>query len=254
MNKDEIVLILESGPSSVERGFFSFVIQFVSVHRHYFTQNIDYKIYFDLRNSAYSDYTGNHWNIFFEQDNLPIGTRTFWGDSGNVYGYTFDFNDIEERKIAKKIIDKHLILKPQINEKIQSHFNEFFVGKKILGVHKRGTDINMHHENPHIDEYFKIIDNIYKDYDAIYLACDDQVGIDLFKKRYDNIINLSYSTTSQDVDLPNFKTDMSDRHKMAEDVIIDGYLLSKCDLLIKMNSNLSNFSLLLEPSLDFVMV
>ena len=64
-----VVLILESGPSSIERGFFSFVIQFVSVHRHYFTQNIDYKIYFDMRNSAYSDYSGNQWNDFFTGTN-----------------------------------------------------------------------------------------------------------------------------------------------------------------------------------------
>ena len=246
-----VVLILESGPSSIERGFFSFVIQFVSVHRHYFTQNIDYKIYFDMRDSAYSDYRGNQWNDFFLQEPITSGKRTVWGDSGNVYGYSFDFEDKKERKIAKEIIDTHLKLNSDISNKIESFYLEMFAGKKILGVHKRGTDISTHHESPPLEKYFEIIDRIHTNFDAIYLACDETVSIKLFKQRYPNVINLSSSTASDDENLPNFKTDISNKYKMAEDVIIDAYLLSKCDMLVKMNSNLSNFSLLLNPDLEF---
>jgi hypothetical protein len=246
------VLILESGESSSERGFFSFVIQFVSVHRHYFTLGIDYKIYFDMRNSSYSDSKDNQWNEFFLQDIITDGKRTFWGDSGNFYGYSFDFGNKTERKIAKEIIDTHLKLKSEIGTKILSLYLEMFAGKKILGVHKRGTDIGTHHESPPLQKYFEIIDKIHSNFDCIYLACDEAVSIELFKQRYPNVINLSGSTVTDDQDLPNFKKKMPDKYRMAEDVIIDAYLLSTCDLLVKMNSNLSNFSLLLNPDLDFI--
>lgn len=247
-----IVLILESGASSPERGFFSFIIQFVSVHRHYFIQDIDYKIYFDMRNSSYSDSKDNQWNEFFLQDSITAGKRTFWGDSGNFYGYSFDFENKTERKIAKEIIDTHLKLNSEIGNKIESLYLEIFAGKKILGVHKRGTDIGTHHESPPLQRYFEIIDRIHSNFDWIYLACDETVSIELFKQRYTNVINLSSSTVSDDQNLPNFKKKMPDKYKMAEDVIIDAYLLSKCDMLVKMNSNLSNFSLLLNPDLEFI--
>lgn len=246
-------IILEGGSTPMERGIFSFVIQFISVHRHYFYGDVDYKISFDLRNSAYGDNDLNHWDLFFNQENFNDGERTIWGDGGNIYGYDFDFSDTQERKKASEIIEKRLHLSLEITDRIKKFQTDFFEGKKILGVHKRGTDIVIHHGKKDINKYFELIDQVIKEYDAIYLASDDKQSVDFFKEKYDNVINTSYSTSS-DCDLPNFKTPGIERHKMGIEAIIDSYLLSKTDLLIRPNSNLSNFSLLLNPELKFITI
>ena len=251
-------LILEGGnnPQSIQaRGLFSFVVQFVSVHRAYFDDN-DQKIFFDLRDSAYSTTGGNHWDLFFIQDPISPGERTVWGRGGNHYGYSFDFDDIQERKIAKKIIDKHLILRPQIQEPLDEFYEKNMKDKKILGIHKRGTDIHIHHHPASLDSFFERVDQVVNQYDGIYLSTDEKFVVDQFKSRYDKILNASYQTLSDQPQMPNFKTHQgrSQGFEVGKDAILDAYLLSKTDFLIKGNSNLSNFSLLLNPDLKFICI
>lgn len=250
-------LILEGGSTAAAiqaRGLFSFVIQFVSVHRAYFLREENYKIQFDLRESAYSANSNNHWDSFFVQEPIGSGERTVWGEGGNTYGYSFDFYDINEREIAKDIIQKHLILQPQIQEIIQDFYDNNFKGSKILGVHKRGTDISIHHEPASLESFFNVIDGIVQNYDKIFLSTDEKKVVEEFKRRYPNVLNVSYHTLSDYSHIPNFKApDSKSRgYQIGVDAILDSYLLSMCDFLIKGNSNLSNFSLLLNPELKFL--
>ena len=252
-------LILEGGnnPTSIQaRGLFSFIIQYVSVHRAYFLDNEKYKIYFDLRDSSYSPHEGNHWDLFYMQEPLDDGQRTVWGDSGNLYGYSFDYQNVAERQIAQDIIKRHLVLKPHIQKLIDDFYNSNLRGFKILGVHKRGTDISIHHEPASLEFFFESVDKVMHEYDRIFLSTDEKRVVDAFKQRYSNVVNASYNTLSNYSNLPNFKTNegKSDGYQVGVEAILDAYLLAKCDFLIKGNSNLSNFSLLANPELEFVFI
>jgi len=252
-------LILEGGdnPALIQgRGLFSFVIQFVSVHRAYFLDENDYKISFDLRGSSYSTCAGNHWDLFFEQETFDQGQRTVWAKGGNTYGYSFDFNNLKEKEIAKSIIQRYLILKPEIQNLIDDFSMKHFTGKKILGIHKRGTDIGMHHQPASLDSFFELVDQKIGSYDSIFLSTDEKYVVDRFKDRYPNVLNVSYDTLSSQSNLPNFKTTEGklQGYQVGVDAILDAFLLAKTDFLIKGNSNLSNFSLLANPELEFVFI
>lgn len=250
-------LILEPGNSPDSRGFFSFVNQYLSASRH-FKDNDDVIINFDLESkSKYHDdsinYTNNVWEYLFKKIEIDnaIVERTDWGDFGNFYGYTFDFNDTKERSISEDVINKNLILKPEVLDKINNFYNKHFDEKRVLGIHKRGTDIGFHHKKIELIEYFNEIDSIINNYDVIFISTDERSVIDSFRSRYENVLFYSYDSLSTDPNLPNFKASTVGGYKMAEDALVDAYLLSKTDFLIQTNSNLSNFSLLANSKLKF---
>jgi len=118
-------IILEPGSDPNSRGLFSFINQFLSVHRSCLYDK-SVLISFDLicKSSYYDDNiftTKNAWEYFFEPkiiDNPAISSviRTVWYNTGNYYGYTFDFSNQNEREIASKIISDNLILKNEISE------------------------------------------------------------------------------------------------------------------------------------------
>lgn len=238
------------------RGFFSFVNQYLSAC--YYYRNDDVYVSFDLtKKSKYYDPsisdTENVWEYFFKvqaPENVPI-ERAVWGQFGNRYSYTFDYNNLNDRINAEEVINKHLLINSKILDKINKFYDENFKGKKILGIHKRGTDIGLHHDVKSLNDYFNEVDNHIQNYDALFISTDERSVIDKFSERYENVIFNSYESLSTNPDLPNFLAPNVSGYKMGEDVLIDAYLLSKTDFLIQTNSNLSNFSLLANSKLNF---
>lgn len=252
-------IILNPGGSPNERGLFSFVIQYLSAHRHYL-DNPSVIIDFDLnQKSAYFDsgieFTNNVWNYFFNSldssENITSEENIVWTEIGNFYGYSFNFKDEKEREISSKIISEKLILREEIVEEINCFFEKNLKDKKILGVHKRGTDIGYHHQAKSLGEYFSEIDAIKDNFDVIFLSTDERIVVDEFEKKYSNVLNYSYDSLSVSKDKPNFKAKTMGGYKTGKDAVLDAYILSKCDFLIQTNSNLSNFSLLVNPNLNF---
>lgn len=252
---------VKSGPSSNDRGLFSFVNQYIHVCDS-FRDEKDVDIFMDLGiDNSYYDCQikdiHNVWDYFFLQktykETYSSNIDTFWGDGGtaNRYGYDFDFSNTEERILVKELIDKNLILKPQIKDKIELFYKENFYNKKVLGIHKRGTDIGMHHRIIGFEEYCQEIYLIKDEYDTIFITTDERVVVDNLKERYNNVISYSYDTLSNSNDKPSFKMGYGNTYKMGEDTIVDAYLLSKTDFLIKPNSNLSNFALLNNSNLKY---
>lgn len=245
-----------SNPNPLNRGLFSFILQHISncreLYGSYFTSN------FDLRyKTAYFDEkipNKNTWEYFFDVDaDLSICENTiceYWIGKFNFYGYDFDYDNIDERIIARDIIDKHTKFKKEILNTVDKFFDEKMKGYRILGIHKRGTDISEHHTKIDIDNYFYEIDLILHDYDIILLCTDEKEVIDIFKNKYDNIIVFGCETLSDNSNIPSFKY-RKDGYLMGFEVIVESLLLSKVDFLLKTNSNVSNFSLLYNPFLKY---
>ena len=183
------IITLEAGNSPNSRGLFSFVNQFLAAC-FFYDKNEQIHVTFDLiKKSSYYDssiiYEDNVWFYFFvRKDIKPLSEKKIvWTEVKNKYGYDFNFNNSEEREVAEIIINKYLNIKPSIEQKINFFYKNNFKGKKVLGVHKRGTDIGIHFEKKNIEIYYQEIDKIIHDYDAIFLCTDQKIVVDEFKKK-----------------------------------------------------------------------
>lgn len=253
---EELKMITQIPNSSLDRGLFSFILQHISNCRELYGKN--FVSNFDLRfKTSYFDdkiLNKNTWEYFIDVDtDLSISENTIsdiWIGKINFYGYDFNYDNVDERIIAKDIINKHV----KFNKDILNSVNYFFDNKmkdlKVLGIHKRGTDISIHHDKLDIDTYFSEIDLIKSEYDVILLCTDELLVVDIFKNRYDNIITFESKTLSENKNIPSFKY-RKDGYLMGFEVIVESILLSKSDFLLKTSSNVSNFSLLYNPFLKY---
>jgi hypothetical protein len=248
-----------------ERGLFSFVLQYLSNCRHFHTLNEEFLINFDLRNqSLYYDNnitkTNNVWEYYIkpefdlnqQYENILV---VEWQGIFNYYGYDFDFNNVNERHHANNIIKQNLKFTDNILLKVDDFYDKI-KDNKILGVHIRGTDITIHHTKHDIEVYINHIDEQLKNgFDLIFVCTDEYHMLNLLKEVYgDKLIHYNSNTLSNNSSLPLFKQETNHQYQMGEDVIVESLILSKTNFLIKSNSNVSNFSLLYNPDLNFIQI
>ena len=206
----------------------------------------------------------NAWEYFFEQpcgkdlkavyDKIGSGEiKNYTIDNFKLYNHISIFSRILERdskslaEIRDIIIDKIRIL-PHIQQKIDSFYNEFMKGYKILGIQKRGTDLyHMGRAKQLFDirDAFIEVDAKINDYDKLFLITDEQVTLELFRERYRNkLIHYDAATLALHETAIHRGGCTESKYKLGEDVIIDTELLVKVDYLLAMNSNLSLWAIL----------
>lgn len=153
------------------------------------------------------------------------------------------------------IVKKYIFLLPHIKHKIDKFINDNNLSEsRILAVHKRGTDhINDAPILP-IETYYYYIDRYIDLYDKILLCTDEEYSVAEFKQKYgDKIITYNSIRTTERNNIGIHQSiGLSNPYKMGEDVIIETYLMSQSDLLIKTVSNVSNSALFINPSLKYV--
>lgn len=218
-------------------------------------------------NWFYSDNRENLWDYYFEKinDGIPVGNQEssnffkFWDDNnftirkGKVMIWDVDDkelvdkNRIEVNKITKKIIPVE-----RIQEKINSFVSKNFKNKKVLGVHIRGTDYGFNDLNAYLENIKK-----YDNFDVIFVASDNFESINFIKNNFKNVCNyetelrmnnINESVLCRNIYEPNNKL------KHGEDVLIETYILSKCDHLICINSNVAASALYINPDMTYDMI
>jgi hypothetical protein len=171
--------------------------------------------YIDFSTSIYKTKNENVWDYFFEQPhttNKPLPDQ-IEKKVGIIFDQESEFvwrniqpNTIEEiqkrRHAFSEIIKKYMVLKPDIQNKIDNFVNKNFKNKKILGVHFRGTD----HPNP--------------------------LHSPFYETRFPRNGSFEY------------------QYKIAEDVIIEAFLMSKVDYLLCCEaSNVNYLARAINPTL-----
>jgi len=161
----------------------------------------------------------------------------------------------KEREVISKIIHKYLILKPQIQDKINEFYNKYFKGH-IIGLHIRGRghveaipflrNKGIMNDQVPYDLYFKKIDELLSDSNnsKIFLCSDSQDVIDKCNEIYKEKIIIYKSTRCPDGEMHwKHKEFWNEKYKLGEDIIIEAYLLSMTDYLVHGMSNVTNFVL-----------
>ena len=133
-----------------------------------------------------------------------------------------------ENYIIKDIFNKYFVFNQSIINKIKCFKEKYFLKSKILGVQIRYTDKKIN-----LNLIFKKINYLFKKstIDKIFLATDNNIIIDKFKKKYNNIIFTSKWFPEDDKPLHN-NDKCKDKIKNGEEVLIDLLLLKDCDYLL----------------------
>ena len=219
-----------------ERGFFSVILQMISIK----IINPNIPFYIDLSNwKLYQNKEkDNVWEYYFEQYYDKFETNVIRLNTNTLVNYADRFRALN--LIRSQI--KDLKIKQPILDKI-SLFDKYF-DKKVLGVHKRGTDSDEHRPIISMDGYFKQIDENINNYDYLYVCSDEQFAIDAFKDRYKDKIFLYDNAFRSNSKIPIHKfSNECEPYKKGEDVLIEAILLSKCDYLLLADSNVAFFSI-----------
>mgnify|MGYP003132248052 CR=1 FL=1 len=233
--------------------------------------------------------SNNVWEYYFEQMNTKYNNSSEVKENFNEFllkeipqnfGYRNiktsglrvkpDWNVVDDywRKEAKRLIDKYIIIKPNIVKKIDDFYDENLKDEGLkIAVHLRGgrgakelyhkDNVNLQYYKNCVKKYLS--DNDIKDY-VIYVASDTKEAISFMKDSFENVKSYSCCRTDnyyingkpyhqvQEVGWNKSENQfMPDkRAEIGEEALIEAQLLSKCDVMFHHDSLLaigaSNFN------------
>lgn len=221
--------------------------------------------------TLYHEYAGvngvsNSYEYYFSQ---PCGITVQSGrHSKNVVFYEYshrklsipDFNLtigaslIDDEKMNAYINKRAYIIRKYIkfSDNVKSYLNEtvggLFGHEKVLGVHVRGTDMNIGyngHAKPITPE--ESLEAAYDafssgNFDKVFIATDESKAIDLFKDKFgDRLLYFTDILRSEDGQALHFSRNDRPNHKylLGLEVLRDMYALSVADGLVAGVSNVS---------------
>ena len=157
-------------------------------------------------------------------------------------GYIVDDAYIDKMSVVlKKYIYLNKIVQDQVFNDMQDLVHGEWDGKKILGVHIRGTDYALNWTNhPNmvgVDEFIEAIDELLSqhDYEYVFLATDDKSRLTTLIERYGSKL-IYYKDVSRGEEALNIAMMASDRPRHhylnGLEVVRDMYTLARCDSLV----------------------
>ena len=248
-NSDKTFYVIKRTPGT---GFFS-NITFILNHL-LISEKLGYIPIIDMQNykTIYNEKnkiknTLNAWEYYFEKLNNFDLTEVYKSKNviitNNKFYNNFYYNFLENEKLKEFFIKKIEIKKNliKIYEKICSNFKN----KKTLGIHFRGTSYKRtpgHPFPPTKDQIIVCVKKVIEKekIEKIFLATEEQDYLDFFKKKFPNnliYIRSSYRSNRNDA----FKIYPRNRHryKLGREILLESMILSKCDIFLYSNSNVS---------------
>ena len=202
----------------------------------------------------------NWWNYYCEPISIgeKIEVREVAGDV--PFARRREAEWYTDRQEGHALIQKYIQFKPHILQKVETFERMHFQGHVVIGVHFRGTD-KLEKEASFIthSEVFRQVQELvrplilkriqYK----VFLATDEQKMVDFMKSVFStHLCYQSNALRAKKGDLPPHFNQAYDRYLCGEEAVVDCLLLSKCDLLVRTSSNLSLWSMYLNPQLPVI--
>ena len=156
----------------------------------------------------------------------------------------------EQRDKGRETFGRYIQVKPSILSRINKFWNTHLAGFSVLGVHIRGTDLSY---APPVSpaEYFPHIDSWIDSHEKsrIFVATDQAQYLSTFQDRYGEMV-ISYDSSRSSNEIAPFNLKDVSSYKKGEDVLLDMYLLSRTEFLIKGTSAVSELALYINPELE----
>ena len=255
--------VLTTIPGTRQAGLMSYFVQVIS--NLYAVHNTDTKLYVKFtENMRYKDvaYGENVWEYYFEQpyninldSDLYNSREVIWHENHLSIGCRPTADMISK---AGLMVSKYINLKSHVKDKIDNCLKAYKDdADTVLAIHKRGTDHITDAPLLDVSEYFTETDKHIDNYDKILICSDEEFTVNAFKSRYGNNKVFSYDSIRATIPTTlgvHQSVGMRDPYKMGEDVIVESYLMSRSDMLIKTVSNVSNASLFINPNLKYISI
>ncbi|MEI8365786.1 MAG: nodulation protein NodZ [Parachlamydiaceae bacterium] len=207
-------------------------------------------------------YGSNWWNYFCEP--LCIGNR-----SGSVVrefkvkDYRVDFAHALvtiiklSRERVFEIIQKYIKIRPSILDKVDAFVHANFTDSHMIAVHYRGTDkkkevprVPYEDIAANVNQY--IIEHNWTDY-KIFVASDEQPFVQYMETAFPGLV-VTYEVDRSSDGVPLHEKKLLNQYCCGESALIDCLLLSRADVLIRTESNLSLWSTYFNPAIPEVLI
>lgn len=231
------------------------------------------KCHIDIRNTSYSNENENTWEVAFGQPFSEVNPEVVISDQfGQLPSFADNYWNLNyESSDRQKYADHNFVQKYKsfctqyikVNDDILEIVNEYtkqFESKKVLGIHKRGREHltsgharGQEHLLP-ITSIFSLIDEVIDDYDYLFLTSDEISTYNKFQSKYQDKL-LIYDNKTQYVDskldINYLKKSDSEKVESLKNLMIETLILSKCDKMFLMNSNVSHMALFFSDHFDY---
>ena len=248
-NPDKIFYVIKRTPGT---GLFSnvvFVLNHLLIAEKFgFIPIIDmenYKTIYSEKKKIFN--TNNSWEYYFNNVS-KFKLKEVYSSKKVIITSDKFFNFFEydmESNIFQGVLNKYLKIKSRFNKIIKKIYKKNF-GKKTLGVHFRGTSYKQSAGHPFpatpcqmINLVKKIIKN--DQITKIFLSTEERKYLEIFKKEFpDKLIYINSCYRSNKNDAFKIYPRNNHRYKLGREILIETFLLSKCDSFIYLNSNVSS--------------
>jgi hypothetical protein len=258
-----------------EYGFFSSLFQIIDNIR--YCEINDIKPIIDVGEKyLYQNNNSNPWNYFFENinDNIIEGEKQEITELTNNANFLLDdymlvcptngdyhLNlwhkvqtknkdiELEYRNKINDIIKKYIKPIPDIQRQIDLFIQNNFEDS-VLAVHIRGTDYGFHSIDSYIDKIKEIQQE--KNYKKIFVASDNHEAIIKIKEAFNNVCFYETNLRAENINSVSPVCHIvsgDDKIKHGQDVLIECLLLSKCNEIICINSNVAGAACLFNPNM-----
>lgn len=246
LNKNKIFYIIRREPTA---GFFSnitFILNHLKICDDMnFIPIIDMENYPSLHNEIYPiNKNKNAWEYYFKKINKYSLNEVY--KSKNVYMSSKTFQKKMSLDMTNNEISRYfnkIKIKKEILQKINI-FNKkkFKKNDKILGVHFRGSTYKTArgHGFPLTKELMiKNIQSLIKkfDYNKIFVVTEEQEYLKTLKEKFNDQIIFYDSFRMKKLDSYKIYPRKNHRYLLGEEILIETVLLSKCDGLTFIKSN-----------------
>ena len=154
--------------------------------------------------------------------------------------------DIENKRLTRYL--KKIIVKNKFRLKANNFYKKNFKKKdKVLGVHFRGSTYKTargHAYPSTISEMIKNIYNLLNDfhYDKIFLVTEEMKYLNALNKEFKDKMVFYDSYRMKDLDSFKIYPRKLHRYKLGEESLIESLILSKCDGITFIKSNLTSYA------------
>ena len=246
-NKSKIFYIINRSPGSGLFSNLTFILNHLRIcDKFNFIPIIDMKNFTTIYNekSKISD-TYNSWEYYFKSINIYSLDEIYTSKNVIISSPKFQRNmfiDMADKRLNKYI--QQIKIKQKFINKVNLFINKNFLKKdKILGVHFRGSTYKTARRHAYpatISEMIHNIDELIKKYkyNKIFLVTEENGYLNNLKEKYKDKIIYYPSYRMSKIDTFKIYPRKNHRYKVGCESLIETLILSKCDGLTYIKSNI----------------
>lgn len=199
----------------------------------------------------------NSWEYYFHPvspyslDEVYRSRRVYFCSGSYPPGYGFANN-----AGYREFVRSHIRMQDNVIRQIDRYRDEF-TNSRVLGIHFRGKEINTtpgHSFGPLPKQIIRQTDDLLEKFhlDKIFLVTEEQLYVDLMKRRYGDLVLVTDAFRSAKVNSYNLNPRPLHRYLLGLEILADAELLSLSSVILCSNTGVAAHAVRSAPKLEHV--